>query len=681
MLKQLIIVSLFFLSLFNISGQSNNRHLSLKDTINDPAIQVPMELEYNLEQMLVEWKNSYFQTHACDQFAKGDVIYPDSVYINRLYGYPSEMELAYNQIVRSYIDMYTSRRRTSVQYMLAKGKYYFPVIEETLDKYGLPLELKYLPIIESALNPIAVSRAGATGLWQFMLRTGKMYDLEVNSLVDERRDPLKATEAAARYLKDLYDIYEDWNLVIAAYNCGPGNVNKAIRRSGGAKDYWAIYANLPRETRGYVPAFIAATYVMNYYAEHNICPMEYNYPIMVDTIMVDKMLHFKQISEVLNIPVEEIRELNPQYKKDIIPGEHKVYSLCLPSKLLSQFITNQDTIFSHKTQTLLAHRKTVEVEDGGYVSNGKVTKTHKIKNGESLGTIARKYGVTVAHLKKMNNLSSNNIRAGRSLVISRAAAPVNKAKPTTTTASKELAVNTKVKEEVKPKPQELEVIEKSENTLLSEETSVTTNENNGNFFADYYKNKNNEDVSAVESLNDSLVIAITDSIDNVISEKEESLAERREQFDDNKTIYHKVKIGETLPSIAKRYDVSAIEIIAWNKLSSKRIKKGQRLMIKLPEKTDILESHDITEVAENISEAKQTTSTVNPISFSSVSKSKQNEMTPTKDETVIYRVRKGDSLSIIAKKYGRITAEDIMLANNLNSDKLSIGQKLKIPLN
>jgi hypothetical protein len=393
MFRLITIVSVFFFSLQPVWGNIPDKQPVRVNAITDKNIQTPPDFDYNLEHSLTEWKSKFFRPEPCPQFGQGNISYTDSIYINRLYAFPSEMELSYNQIVREYIDRYTTRYRSSVQYMLGKGRYYFPMIEDILDKYGLPLELKYLPVIESALRPDAVSRAGATGLWQFMLSTGKMYDLEVNSLVDERRDPVKATEAAARHLKDLYDIYEDWNLVIAAYNCGTGAVQKAMKRSGGLKDYWAIYSFLPRETRGYVPAFIAATYTMNYYPEHNICPMECTYPVSVDTIMVNRMLNFQQVADVLHISLDEIRNLNPQYKKDIIPGEYKPYPLYLPSKTVAEFIVKQDSIFAYKAQTLLAHRKTVEIEDG-FSANGKITKTHKVRRGESLGTIARTHLLT-----------------------------------------------------------------------------------------------------------------------------------------------------------------------------------------------------------------------------------------------------------------------------------------------
>ena len=322
--------------------------------------------------------------------------------------------------------MYAGRLRNQVSFMLSACNFYMPIFEEALDAYNLPLELKYLPIIESALNPSAVSRAGAGGLWQFMIGTGKMYGLESNSLVDDRRDPIKATWAAARYLKDLYDIYHDWNLVIAAYNCGPGTINKAIRRSGGETDYWSIYNYLPKEPRGYVPAFIAANYVMTYYCDHNICPMETNIPESTDTIQVNKNLHFQQIADLCNVPMDQIRSLNPQYKKEIIPGESKSYTLRLPQNAVSSFIDRQDTIYAHRAGELFKNRRTVAIRDdssaskrrGSSAKAGSGTPTYyKIKNGDTLGAIAAKYGVRVKDLQNWNGLRGTNISAGKRLKI------------------------------------------------------------------------------------------------------------------------------------------------------------------------------------------------------------------------------------------------------------------------
>ena len=399
---------------------------TLKESIQDSSIVIPENLNKKLSKLLHEWQIDF--SNSKNQCSKGlNVVYSDSVYMQRLYDLPTVMELSYNSVVRSYIDMYTVRRRDMVSYMLSLGEYYYPIFEEALDRYGLPLELKYLPVIESALNPVAVSRMGATGLWQFMLQTGKQYKLDVNSLVDERRDPYKATEAAAKYLHDLYQIYEDWNLVIAAYNCGPGNVNKAIARSGGKRDYWDIYYQLPRETRGYVPVFIAANYVMNYYNEHRICPQETdNDLIALDTVHVTNEVHFKQISDVLNIPIEQIRRYNPQFKRDIIPGNHKSYALVLPTEHMYAFISNNDEIVNHKKSIYLTHRKeTLTNLNAGLASVGNMLKTYyRVKKGDTMGGIARRNGTTVARLQRMNGMRSTRISIGKRMVVKQIAQPV-----------------------------------------------------------------------------------------------------------------------------------------------------------------------------------------------------------------------------------------------------------------
>lgn len=388
------------------------------------SIELPKSMTYPLDSLLKDWKaKNYIDLGKDCSTSTINPEFSDSIYIDRLSRMPTVMEMPYNEIVRKFIDMYTGRLRNQVSFMLSACNFYMPIFEEALDAYNLPLELKYLPIIESALNPSAVSRAGACGLWQFMLHTGKIYGLESNSLVDERRDPLKATWAAARYLKDLYDIYNDWNLVIAAYNCGPGNINKAIRRAGGATDYWEIYNYLPKETRGYVPAFIAANYVMTYYCKHNICPMETTIPDATDTIQVTRNLHFEQITDICGISKEQLTSLNPQYKRNIIPGESKPQTLRLPIHEISAFIDKQDTIYAHRSKELFKNRKTVAVSDTRPKARGSSASPkgnpiyHKIANGETLGSIARKYRVTVSQLQSWNGLRNTRISAGKSLKI------------------------------------------------------------------------------------------------------------------------------------------------------------------------------------------------------------------------------------------------------------------------
>ncbi|OUP10742.1 lytic transglycosylase [Mediterranea sp. An20] len=389
-------------------------------TQHTDTIDLPAGMTYPLDSLLNDWKaKTYIDLGKDCSTSTTNPLFSDSVYIDRLSRMPVIMEMPYNDIVRKFIDTYTNRLRGQVAFMLSACNFYMPIFEEALDAYNLPLELKYLPIIESALNPSAVSRAGATGLWQFMLATGKLYGLESNSLVDERRDPIKATWAAARYLKDMYDIYKDWNLVIAAYNCGPGNINKAIRRAGGKTDYWEIYNYLPRETRGYVPAFIAANYVMTYYCKHNICPMETNIPKSTDTIQVNQKLHFEQIADICHIPVEEIKSLNPQYKRNIVPGDSKPCILRLPTETISTFIDNQDTIYAHRSKELFKNRRTVASVDAKTSSGSGKVVYYKIRNGDTLSNIASKYGVSVRQLRQWNGLRNNKIRAGKRLKIYR----------------------------------------------------------------------------------------------------------------------------------------------------------------------------------------------------------------------------------------------------------------------
>ena len=411
--------NLLFIALFIFSGTICAQTQTADPTTIKETTDFPETMLADMDSLYWDWQSKNFLSidENCVMTAENPSI-SDSIYIDRLSRIPSIIEMPFNEIVKKHIEAYTTRLRNKVSFILAAANFYMPLFEEALDTYDLPLELKYLPIIESALNPTALSRQRASGLWQFMLKTGKIYGLENNSLVDERRDPIKSTWAAARYLKDLYNIYKDWNLALAAYNCGPGNVNKAIRRAGGATDYWEIYPFLPKETRGYVPGFIAANYVMHYYCEHGICPMETQLPETSDTIHIHKDLNLNQVAGVCNIDIEQLRSLNPQYKKDIVPGNSKPYILRLPNNTANQFIELQDSIYAYKANQYLTKRKTVAVNENstGKGNTGNAT-YHKIRQGDNLGKIAAKYGTTVNQLRKLNNLKGNNITAGKTLRI------------------------------------------------------------------------------------------------------------------------------------------------------------------------------------------------------------------------------------------------------------------------
>lgn len=406
-------------------------------------IDLPEGMQVNTDSMINEWNASqYFQLDTTSQLADINPYFEKSVYRDRLNRIPCVMEMTYNNVVQKYIDQYTGRLRHSVSYILGASNFYIPIFEDALCFYQIPLELKYLPVIESAFNPRARSRVGAMGLWQFMPATGKRYGLAINSLVDERCDPIKASYAAARYLKDLYDIFGDWTLVIAAYNCGPGNINKAIHRSGGERDFWKIYPYLPRETRGYVPAFIAANYVMNYYGDHNILPMRASVPANTDTIVVSRDVELDRIANLCNIDIHELKMLNPQYSTNLVPGYKMNCTLRLPQKQLMAFIDLQDSIYTQSDREMAQTQTGGDDEEvtepntrvgrssssSSRRSNGRSSRSRRssrhsrgrgksvtIRSGQTLSEIAEKNHTTVAKLRRLNGIKGSNIRSGKKL--------------------------------------------------------------------------------------------------------------------------------------------------------------------------------------------------------------------------------------------------------------------------
>lgn len=444
-----ILVTVFAIGLNALSVMGAQSILEIKNSITDDNIIAPESFE--TQTRLLE-ENFYLKNYVVPGIDLGaSQTATPAEYEERLKKLPTEIELPYNSVVGNYINMYLTKRRSLVADMLALHSYYGPIFVEELLKEGMPTELQYLPVIESAINPNAVSRAGAAGLWQFMPATAKGLGMEVNSLIDERRDARLSSRNAARYLKQLYEIYNDWSLAIAAYNCGPGNVNKALRRAGGEgkKDFWEIYNYLPAETRGYVPAFIAANYVMNYYNRHGISPTVIKRHLTTDTVQVNKYIHFDQIAAVLNIPVDEIRMLNPQYRKDIIPGDYRPYVLTLPTQQCLSYVMSEKRIVEYDADRYArrsyvepgessepeavpgdngvanlaqASRQTSNAETNNEIAQTQLTekmvvKTHVVTRGESIRDIARQYGVSATDIKRWNQLRRGKVKEGDRLKI------------------------------------------------------------------------------------------------------------------------------------------------------------------------------------------------------------------------------------------------------------------------
>lgn len=402
--------------------------LSLPTSGQDYDAYYPEAMGFELDSLVnLYLSRNYLEIDENCDMTDENPTFDKEVYIDRLSRMPTIIEMPYNEVVMRYIERYATTLRKSVSFMLGASNFYIPLFEEALETYGLPLELKYLPIIESALNPTAKSSAGAAGLWQFMPSTGKQYGLETNSLVDERLDPQKSTYAAARCLSDLYKVFGDWTLAIAAYNCGPEKINKAIHRAKGEKDYWQIYPYLPQETREYVPAFIAANYIMTYYCDHNICPMTTQLPATSDTVIISRELHLAQVADVCNIDIELLRTLNPQYRKDIIPGNTSPSPLRLAQTDVSKFIDFEEEIYAYKPENVQEKRTEVAVkaDEPAPASKKKKKKSSSrgsqgaqyitIQSGQTLGGIAKKYGTTVQKLQQLNGLSGTAIRAGKKL--------------------------------------------------------------------------------------------------------------------------------------------------------------------------------------------------------------------------------------------------------------------------
>ncbi|MGO4820009.1 MULTISPECIES: LysM peptidoglycan-binding domain-containing protein [unclassified Flavobacterium] len=577
----------------------------------------------------------------------------------------SPFRIEYNQSLENVIKSYLKYRKNSFGKLMALSEYYFPIFEEAFAKKNVPLEIKYLAIVESALNPKAVSRMGATGLWQFMYRTGKQYNLKIDSFIDERSDPLKATEAAAQYMANMYKIFGDWELVLASYNSGPGNVSKAIRRSGGQQNYWNIRKKLPKETQGYVPAFLATMYLYEYHNEHGIKPdRAIMQQFATDTVMVKKQMSFKQIADLLDMPVAQLQALNPSYKLNVIPYyDDENHYLRLPKAKTAVFVSNENKIYAY-----LQHE--IDIKEHPYGSRSAIasnaastknttrtvrtrTKYYKIRRGDNLGAIANKYKVSVANLKRWNRLRSNNIAYGKSLKIISTEVIIK------TVPKKKPAAFAVLKKSTKEAIKGIKI--KDEVVLIAKDTLKSSNNKSA-----FYVVQKGDNLIAIAKANQ-ITVAQLKSWNNLkrntiqLGETLQIAANSEKPLADVAVVSELVNIkyvvqkGDNLGSIAKKFGSSIAELKKWNNLDQSTITAGKNLIVAK------------NEVA--ISTNKASASTF-----------KKNDDTTSlsQQDAHDYYVKKGDSLYSIAKKYPGVSISDIKKWNDISGEDIKPGMKLKI---
>jgi len=569
----------------------------------------------------------------------------------------SPFNIEYNPGLENIIKSFLKNRKKSFGRLMAISEYYFPMFEEALAKQNVPLEIKYLAIVESALNPKVVSRMGATGLWQFMYHTGKQYNLKIDSYIDERSDPLKSSEAAAQYMSKMYEIFGDWDLVLASYNSGPGNVAKAIRRSGGQQNYWNIRKNLPRETQGYVPAFLATMYIYEYHKEHGIKPERALVQhFATDTILIKKQMSFQQISDLLDVSIAELQLFNPSYKMNVIPFyQDEPHFLRLPKDKISVFASNEEKIYAYIQRDLDFREKPFQVQQAMVLkdtmnSTQRVTlpktKYYTVKRGDNLSLIANKYSVTVSDLKKWNRLKGSSVASGKSLKIMTKETVVQTIKNSVKSNQQIVSADSKINDEDKANKNikndtlstsvaAFYIVQKGDNlSIVAKKHNVSVaeiKEWNGLTNASIQLGMSLQ-VAKIET-NDKEIIAATTKIEN---------------------IEYIVKKGDNLGNIAKKFGSSLDDLKLWNNLQDNKIAIGNSLIVAKNEVT-IESKPDQNNFNKNES-------------LASASKSKSND----------YLVKKGDSLYSISKKYPGVSISDIEKWNNIKSKELKPGMKLKI---
>ena len=575
----------------------------------------------------------------------------------------SPFNIEYNQGLENIIKSFLKNRKKSFERLMGVSEYYFPLFEEALAKQNVPLEIKYLAVVESALNPRAVSKMGATGLWQFMYHTGKQYGLKIDSYIDERSDPLKSSEAATKYMTNMYKMFGDWDLVLASYNSGPGNVSKAIRRSGGQKNYWNIRKNLPKETQGYVPAFLATMYLYEYHKEHGIVPQRATVQhFATDTIMIKQQLSFKQIGDLLDVPVAQLQLLNPSYKLNVVPFyKDQNHFLRLPQEKIAVFASNESQIYAYAEHELNKRERPFEstralaIKDSASPSakssNGSKTTYYTVKRGDNLSSLADKYDVSAFQIKKWNNLKSNTIAYGKSLKIITGG---NEAK----SLKKESIIDT-VPSQIISKNQSIVAKTAKEETTLTR--GVAAKENAFTYLVQKGDNlytiaqKYNVTIAELQEWNnisnDNLQYGALLQIASKELESKEEIAVVQERKD----IEYVVQKGDKLNAIATKFGSSLADLRLWNKLADNKISIGKTLVVAKDEVAIVTEKADVSSF--------KTKSTV----ASSIKKSRAE-----------YSVKKGDSLFSIAKKYPGVTISDLKKWNDIRNEDIQPGMKLKI---